>query len=179
MKMNVNACRSSWCAAIVAVVLVTFSHATGAAEPDRAPLFKIERSKNANIVQYDAQLDEDGVLHHRKPVAAYWVRLAHGGEVKKLSWVQRRFAYGFKARVDREADSAELDMVADIGRSIMVAKHEGEYRATTRMADAECLIETIFVHSSGSGLSTKVNYTEFHGVDVDSGETCYEKLEPG
>ena len=159
-------------------MFVFVSMAIQAAELERNPLFKIERNKNANIVQYDAQLEDDGRLHHNKPVVAYWVRLAHGGEIKELSWIQRRFAYGFKARVDREAVSAELEMVADIGRPIMVMKHEGRYRATTRMADAECVIGTIFIHSSGGGLSTKVNYTEFHGVDVVSGETCYEKLEP-
>ena len=162
----------------VIVTLVVSFQAAGAAEPDRHPLFKIERNKNANIVQYDAQTGDDGTLYSKKPVVAYWVRLAHGGEIKELSWVQRRFAYGFNAKVDREGGVAELDMVADIGRLIVVAKREGEYRATTRIADAECLIEKMFIHSSGKGLSTKVNYTEFHGVDVSSGEKCYEKLEP-
>jgi hypothetical protein len=49
---------------------------------DRQPLFKIERSKNANIIQYDAQLGADGKLHAREPVVAYWLRLAEQGQVQ-------------------------------------------------------------------------------------------------
>jgi len=39
------------------------------------PLFHIERSKNANIVQYDAQVAVDGRLFEKEPIVGYWIRL--------------------------------------------------------------------------------------------------------
>jgi hypothetical protein len=151
---------------------------TAAAAAQDQPLFKIERNKNANIVQYDARLGDDGRLHPKKPVAAYWIRLADDGQRKDLNWMQRRFAYGFKAKVDRDADTAELDMVADIQRPITVVRHADGYRAWTEISGSSCLLDKLFIHSKGSGLGTKVNYIEFHGTDKHSGETCFEKLEP-
>jgi len=117
-------------------------------------------------------------LHHKEPVVAYWIRLAGEGDVKKLSCVQRRFAYGFKSKLDRDSNRLELDMVADIGRPIFVARHGGAYRASMSIGDATCFIEKLFIHSTGSGLGTTVSYTEFYGADAESGEPCFEKLEP-
>ena len=98
---------------------------------DRQALFKIERNKNANIIQYDAQIGTDGRLLKKEPVVAYWVRLADKGQVQKLSWVQSTFAYGFNVKLDRDKDTVELDMKADIGRPITVKRVGDDYRATS------------------------------------------------
>ena len=50
-------------------------------------LFKIERNKNANIVQYDVQMKADGKLDPKKPVVAYWIRHAKDGQKEDLKWV--------------------------------------------------------------------------------------------
>ena len=68
--------------------------------------------------------------------------------------------------------------MADIDRLILVGRKEGVYRAWTEIGGVVCLVEKMFIHSEGSGLGTRVNYIEFHGAGVDSGEPCYEKLEP-
>lgn len=162
---------------IACLLLGVVSHAA-AEEGVRHPLFKIERNKNANIVQYDAQTTSDGRLHHRQPVVAYWVRLASDGAKRKLNWLQRRFAYGFKARLDREANTVHMEMVADIGRPITVERYADAYRAVMRIGGMTCRVEKFFIDSSGKGLGTKVNFTEFFGTDVRTDEPCYEKLAP-
>lgn len=162
---------------LTALAVVAASAAMSAA-PTEQPIFKIERNKNANIVQYDVRLGEDGRLNPKKTVVAYWVRLADDGSRKELNWMQRRFAYGFKARVDKDADTAELDMVADIDRPIIVRRDGNGYRAWTQIDNANCVLEKLFIHSTGGGLNTKVNFIEFHGADPRTGDTCFEKLEP-
>ena len=42
---------------------------------ERQSLFRIERSKNANILQYDAQIGPDGKLNKKEPVIVYCVLL--------------------------------------------------------------------------------------------------------
>lgn len=163
---------------LVAMALTIAAPHAWSAERSKHPLFKIERSSNANIVQYDAQTGDDGKLHRKEPVVAYWIRLAKNGEIRDLNWIQRRFAYGFKAKLDGATDTVELDMVADIGRPIMVGEQNGQYRAWMQIDGAMCFADKMYINSSGKGLSSKVHYIEFFGSDMKSGDRCYEKLVP-
>jgi len=146
--------------------------------PDRQALFKIERNKNANIVQYDAQIGADGKLLKKEPIVAYWVRLADKGQVKELSWVQKTFAYGFNVKHDPKNDTLELDMKADIGRPITVKREGNDYRAATQIDGSMAYIEKIFIHATGKGMSTSVDYIELHGDDAKTGEKRFEKIVP-
>jgi hypothetical protein len=141
-------------------------------------LFIIERSKNANIVQYDAQVGPDGKLVKKDPVVAYWVRLAEQGQVEKLSWVQKTFAYGFKARLDGNRETVKLEMKADFSRPITIIREGDKYRATARIDGAPSYLEKIFVNASRKGISFTVHYVELHGEDVKTGEALYEKFVP-
>lgn len=142
------------------------------------PLFKIERSKNANIVQYDAQLNPDGTLFQKQPVIVYWVRLAEQGQVKKLSWLQRVFAYGFKAKTGETENSVDLFMAVDFGQPVSVISVHGTWHATIRSDQRLVLLEKIFVQAEDRGLTTKVEYIELSGKDADTGSAVTERLEP-
>jgi hypothetical protein len=147
-------------------------------EPLRNPLFKIERNTNANIIQYDAQLGPDKRLLKKEPVVAYWIRLAEQGQEQQLSYIQKTFAYGFDARLDRNADTLVLEMKAEIGRPIIVKKMESDYRATAVIDGSDSLVERIFIQASGKGMSTSVEYIELYGIDIKSGEKRYERFVP-
>jgi hypothetical protein len=146
--------------------------------PERQGLFKIERNKNANIVQYDAQLGADGKLFKKEPVVGYWIRLSDKGQVQELNWTQKTFAYGFSAKYDHRTDTVKLDMKADIGRQITVSRQGDGYRAAARIGESDSFLEKIFIHASGKGMSTTVNYIELYGQDVKTGDERYEKIVP-
>lgn len=141
-------------------------------------LFKIERSKNDNIVQYDVQIKADGKLDPKEPVVAYWIRLAKDGQKKDLKWVEKKFAYGFKAKYNAEKNTAILDMVAKINRKIKVHEVQGEYRAETKIDGQSAYLEKIYISSKGKGASTEVISIELYGMDEKTGENRYEKIIP-
>lgn len=141
-------------------------------------LFKIERSKNENIVQYDVQMNADGTLDPKEPVVAYWVRLAKDGQKEDLKWIERSFAYGFKVKYKAKTNTATMDMAAKINRKIKVLEVQGEYRAETSIDGQSAYLEKIFISSRGSGLSTEVTSIELFGKDESTGEDRYEKLNP-
>ena len=141
-------------------------------------LFKIERNKNANIVQYDVQMKADGKLDPKEPVVAYWIRLAKEGQKEDLKWIEKSFAYGFKAKYDAKTNTAIMDMAAKIKRKIKVLEVKGEYRAETTIDGQSAFLEKIFISSKGKGASTKVNYMELFGKDLKTGEDRYEKFKP-
>src|SRR4051794_4876468 len=76
------------------------------------PLFVIARSKNENLVHYDACVREHGRLDPDDPVVAYWVMLAEDGRREGLSWLERRLAYGFSTNVRAGGDALELRLRA-------------------------------------------------------------------
>ena len=163
---------------LVMLALICFPALVWAQTPDRQHLFKIERSKNANIIQYDAQVGPDGKLFKRKPVVAYWVRLAEQGQIQKLSWIQRTFAFGFKAKLDRNRETAELDMAADFGRPIIVIREGDQYRATAPIDGSQSYLEKIFIQAHRKGISVTVEYIELFGKDMKTGQVRYQKFVP-
>ena len=82
-----------------------------AAQAETQPLFIIERSKNANVVHYDARLNADGKLDPKEPVIAYWIMLAEDGRREDLNWIEKKKAYGFDIKPDPSGDGYRMTVV--------------------------------------------------------------------
>lgn len=150
--------------------------AVNAQTPETEPLFRIERSKNANVVQYDAVLQPDGSLDRDNPVDAYWLRLAKDGSRKELTWIQRSGAYGFSTRWIDDGATLELDMSAAIERAVEVVKVDGGWRARCRIDGRPAWVERIFVQTEKGLVGRKIVHIDFAGVDVETGERRTERL---
>jgi hypothetical protein len=173
--MHRNACRI---APVLLLALALAAAAEAAAEPRAQPLFRIERSKNANVVQYDARVLDDGSLDPDEPVDAYWLRLASTGERRELKWLARKAAYGFEVHW-RAGGAIELEMVAPIGRRLHVVKTGDGWQARTRIDGRECTIERIFVTSVERRFRLpSVASIDFAGTDVETGEKRTEHFVP-
>jgi hypothetical protein len=142
------------------------------------PLFRIERSKNANFVQYDVQVAPDGKLDPKEPVIAYWIRRAEDGRKKELTAFQRTWYYGFKATYDAATNSALMEMAAKNLREIRIHKVEGVYRGESIIDGQPAFLDKIFVTSVVSGVARKVTSVELYGKDVRTGFDRYEKITP-
>jgi hypothetical protein len=164
-------------AALMLVCLFTPSLALEGGTRDR-PLFIIERSKNANVVRYDIRLTAEGTPDPGKPIIAYWIRMAEDGRKRPLKWIEKQLAYGFEARYDSQQDVIFMEMVADTQRSIRVYRHEGLYRAETRIGGRPAFIRKIYVKSTETGLMPRVDYIDFYGIDVKTGAPRYERHVP-
>ena len=84
---------------VIALTMLTILFSFAAESADvcnkKVPLFKIERSKNKNIVQYDACLLQNNNISESHPVHAYWV-LANG-KWEELGLVESKEAYGIES----------------------------------------------------------------------------------
>jgi hypothetical protein len=140
-------------------------------------LFKIERNKNANIVQYDVQVTPDGKLYQKEPVIAYWIRVAEDGRERELTSFQRKWYYGFKTKYDVGSNSAIVEMDRSV-REIKVYEVEGVYRGEIQIDGQPAFLEKIFVASIKSWLYRKVTSIELYGKDTKTGVDCYEMIKP-
>ena len=163
---------------IAALVLALFCTTLQAQDPVIHPLFKIERSKNSNIIQYDARSGPDGKLLKKDPLIGYWIRHNEQGQRMELSWVQKTFAFGFKTELAKDRESAEMEMAQDLGAPITVVRVGDIYRATAPLEGHTSYLDKIYIKASGKGIKVNVEYVETFGKDVETGEDRYQKIVP-
>lgn len=163
---------------LVALVLTLVGAPLLAQNPVIHPLFKIERSKNANIIQYDARSGPDGKLLKKNPIVGYWIRLAEQGQRMELTWVQRTFAFGFKTRLAPGREAAEMDMVADLGAPVSVIRDGDAYVATIPIEGRTSYLDRVYIKASGKGIKVDVEYVETFGRDMETGEERYQRIVP-
>ena len=142
-----------------------------------AELFRIERSKNANVVLYEAKTHEKGSLDTSEPIVASWLMLAAKGQREALTFFERRFAYGFESSPSPKG-GFELKLQALKSRAIQVIEREGCAVALSSINGQEALLKRIYVRADDSTVVPSVQYVELFGVDAISGAARYEKLQP-
>jgi Domain of unknown function (DUF4833) len=153
----------------------------GWAATDACPahLFVIERSKNANIVVYDANRGPAGDLESSEPVVVYWLLNGQSDKREDLTRVQRDRAYGVEATPGDSPGTYSLVFKADGKRRLTVCTLNGCPVATTPINNRNGTLRRLFVQSKEDSVLPKVEYIEFFGESVDTGEPLYEKFVPG
>ena len=165
--------KAMWWFAVLALLA-----APAAAKITTSPLFIIERSKNANVVHYDARLTTDGKLDTREPVIAYWVLLAEDGRRKKLSWIEKKKAYGFTIKPDPSVNGYTMTLVAAPRQKITVKREKDAVRAEAVIDGRPAVLEKIYINASDGLTGPKVRYIEVYGKDLQTGEKRREKIVP-
>lgn len=146
------------------------------AEPGQQRVFKIERSKNSKVVQYDVQLGSDGRASADDPMVAYWLR--ENGSTKPLTGLQWT-AYGFDASCSESCELITLEMKADVGRRILMRWVDGRYRAETDIACQAAVIQRIYIKSTARRfLWPRVDHVDFANTQIATGASLAERFEP-
>ena len=149
---------------------------TAPAQKKIQPLFIIERSKNANVVHYDARLTADGKLDPNEPVVAYWVLLAEDGRREELNWIEKKKAYGFHIKPDPSVNGYKMTVAAVPQGQITVRKNGNAVRAELVIDGHPAILEKIYLNTTDGLLGLKVHYIELYGKDLKTGEKRYQKI---
>ena len=139
------------------------------------PLFTIEKSSNANRVQYDARLTADGHIDPHQPVVAYWIMAAENGRHQELNILERAKAYGFTLHRDGP-DSYRLWVVSHREKEIHVFQDGATVRAEAVIGGRLARVERIFITMHRSFLLSLPDFGEMFGFDRETGEKRYEKV---
>ncbi len=165
---------------LVAFALAPLSDTAGlAADPCPTHLFVIERSKNANIVVYDAKSGPTGELVSSEPVVAYWLLNAKKGQREELTALERKHAYGFDVTPGDTSGTFVMVFKASRQRRLIVRMLNGCPVTIAPIGSHDGILRRIFVQSKTDSLQQKVEYVELFGEDVATGGQLYEKLVPG
>jgi hypothetical protein len=170
--------------AVLGLVAATFcaGHASkggtdaAQAQSKTPPLFLIERSKNANVVHYDAQLGPDGKLNPKEPVIAYWILLAKDGSREDLNWIEKKKAYGFEIKPGPSGAEFKMTVVSAPDRPITVKMAGNIPRAELAIDGHPAVLEKMYINATDGLTGPTVNYIELHGKDMKTGEKRSEKI---
>ncbi len=141
------------------------------------PLFRIERSKNKNIVQYDACLLEDKNVSEANPVHAYWV--LENGLKEELSILENKQAYGIESKEKLGENKFRILLAAFKGREIIIQKMKGGYKALVKIKGELSILERVYVKDEEQVLGLpKVNYIDLFGRSLRTNRSVKERMTP-
>lgn len=149
--------------------------AIGVAQVKSVPLFTIEKSSNANRVQYDARLTPEGHFDPHQPVVAYWIMAAENGRRQELNILERAKAYGFTLHQDG-VDSYRLWVVSHPKKEIHVFVDGATVKAEAEIGGHVALVEKIYIQMKKSFLLSFPDFGEMFGFDRETGEKRMEKV---
>lgn len=140
-------------------------------------MFVIERSKNANIVCYDANINEDGTINKENPVDAYWLLYAKkNGEREELSSFDKK-AYGFKVQYNETDKQFDFVLKAVKDKPMTINIYDNIAKTVIKINDIDCFLEKVYIESKDGafGIPT-VNFYELYGSEVSTGKPQKQKI---
>ena len=169
---------------IILVVLTVF--ASGFTNPDYSEnlagdynLFKIDRSRDQDIVVYDVRLDSQGKLDTSSPISVYWKKFSEDGITEPLTGIQKKFGYGIKFQRIGEY-SAEFKFVSSLDRIFELRKSgDDHYRVYTFSEGNKVEVKRLYIHfEDDSFWFPEISRIELVGLDTDKGSMVYESIIP-
>jgi len=138
-------------------------------------LFRIERSINKNVVQFDVRLMGDSNLPDSSPVIVYWV--LENGQQEELTLIQQKYAYGIYSQEKLERNKFRILLVALKDREIIIEKIGGSYRAATSVNGKRSILEKAYVESKESWTGfPKVFHIDLFGRINETGLPVEERI---
>ena len=160
------------------LLVITMTHPLPAEASTTQPLFVIERSKNANILHYDAKLTPGGKLDPREPVVVYWIMRAERGQREDLTWLEKKKAYGFGIEPMKDRNGFRMVLKPVPERPLRIFQDGGEARAETTIGGRNGRLDKLYIKSDETKLVPSVLYIELFGRDAVTGELLHEKIVP-
>jgi len=162
---------------------------------DRIPntTFIIERSKNKNVVVYEAKVGSDGKPHAEKPLEVYWQDIdpAYVAANRKkgkmddredLNMIESTMAYGISTKPhEKHRHHHRVNCVAIKDKQLVLYQDDhGRCHIRTTINGKEANLVRVYVHSVERMFlpMPKIEYVEFFGFTVDTHEFVVEKVVP-
>lgn len=152
--------------------------ASSNSSPDKAPMFRIARNRDANEIWYAANFNVNGTPDKDSPVDVFWLKKTAQNKTEPLTWIQRRLAYGVKVLKNNPA-KVEFQFVSYPHRTFEMRKYNNRYKVFTTSNKQEVIVERIFINiSGGTFMLPKISKVELYGIDPTTGNKTLEIIRP-
>jgi hypothetical protein len=142
-------------------------------------LFHIGRSRDANIIKYDINLDSKGNINTENPIKIYWVRYTDDNKIEGLSYIQNKLAYGVNL-LSVQKNEVKFQFVSYEKKSFTIKKNSsGIYKVYTDLKSKQVEVEDIFVQIvGGTFMIPKIAYVKLHWKESKNNKEGDEYIKP-
>jgi len=142
-------------------------------------LFNIDRSRSADIVMYDVNLDNDGILDHNRPIRAYWIKRTENNQLQPLTLLEEKLGYGLDFSFVTD-DVCHFEFVSSSVRTFELRRDQNNtYKVYTTSNQMNIEVNSIYVKFANKSLwFPVVAEVELHGIDTESGKPFEEIFYP-
>jgi hypothetical protein len=146
-------------------------------------LFYVQRTPNINTIVYNLNMDENGVLDTDEPVIASWIRYQDNGEIEKLSYIQRKYAYGVVSTLtDAAQGSYSVEFVSYSKRKLLLKKSavDKKYHIYITINNKTVILNRVFlnIEDGGTFWFPSITSVELKGTNPDTGAEIIEVFKP-
>ncbi|HTQ64516.1 MAG TPA: DUF4833 domain-containing protein [Puia sp.] len=141
-------------------------------------LFYLQRTHNINTIICELNLNPKGIPDEDNPVHVFWIRYTEQGQRAELSFIQRVFAYGVKAKPIGN-NNFELYFVSykKYPMYLMKSASDHQYHVFATISKKRAILNRIFIKTNGGSFwSPNVEYIEVRGTDPDFGTELVERM---
>ena len=142
-------------------------------------LFYIQHSEGHNTYVYEANMSDKQHFNNKNPINNYRILYDKGGEIKPLTGIQQKFAYGIITK-ELGNNTFEFEIVSYKNQPLYLKMDKaGKPYVETTLNGHKFNLHRIFIKQKEgtSGLGTQVEYLIFYGTD-HRGTKVREKLIP-
>lgn len=142
-------------------------------------LFHVVRSRDADKIFYQVNLDKDGNLIAGNPVEIFWLKQTQNNQKEPLTRIQNKYAYGLHfLEVDQQY--AVFRFVSFSDKTFTLQKDDnGTFRVFAICGDREMIVNSLFVHfENDSFWFPKISRIELHATEANTQSLIVEYIEP-
>jgi len=141
-------------------------------------LFYIQKSTNPNTIIYEGNLLPNGELDPDDPIKIFWIRYQEEGQIKKLSFFQKKMAYGIKTKLGKDGRH-RVRLVSFKDRDIIVYKDtKGKLQALVEINGKIAKFKSAFLMIGKDFFIPEIKYLELFGENLVTGREVYERYFP-
>ena len=134
-------------------------------------LFKIERSRDANVVYYQIKINPTHKLNIEEPLDIFWIKHADKNQRETLTRLQRRFSYGIKY-ISKSPEKVIFQFRATDARDFILQQKGKnlQYKVYTEVDGKVMQFEKMYIHfGNDSFLNPAIDKIDLHVSDPDTG----------
>ncbi len=162
---------------LLCAALQGFTQTTVFPTPPSTPLhlFYLQRSSNTNTIVVDIHR-KGAVPDEDEPVHVYWLRYQENGQKEELNFIQRKFAYGIKAK-KIASNQFELNFVSyKKQKFFLMPGADKQYHVYAVINGKTVLLSRVYLHiNGGSFWKPNVEYMELAGTDPVTHQAVKER----
>lgn len=163
---------------ITGIILPAFSQETNFPVPsgNGKQLFYLQRTSNSNTIVYELNY-KNGIFDLENPVHEFWIRYQENGQKQELSYIQRKFAYGIKAK-KLTTNKYELSFVSYKKYKMhLELGPDNKYYVYTHFDQKKVILTSIFLKINGGSFWTpNIEYVEITGIEPTSRAVIKQRL---